>query len=291
MKKITLIPNSRIPISVDPPTETRVEWEIDIKLEPAVVERTPNAITLFLDAANPVRPAFYAIDAIFKDNATGQELKREAYMVRVATESDRAATITQPAADQQIAASEKQELSSSCAEPTPLKTEDIVSTTPESPVLAAKQMSPAPVDDVAESLPPVEKTANTVQENTPSNPPPPPLQGEYALVLCRNGVDIASTETDVQREVTITVGKEAACTLSLRSHFPSEELSRKCSRKQLDVFWLDARICVKNIGTNSVIINSTPPHKLHTNEWGYWPENAIVTLPCGLSLRLRKRIS
>lgn len=300
-KKITLAPNSPTNISPDRKTGMKIEWCIDPKLNPVIVDHSPDCLRLLLDDDHLIPSGFYAVDVIYKSIDNDQQIERQAYLIRAtmgsasgvlhktSPQASNPAVISTDPITLSSGISPAQEDFGTSESQTPISSDNALLAGSQQQVLntgpakSSKKISAKPINQMRQQTSDIEMTI--------CDKIPPPLQGFYELAVCRNGMAITGAEVETLESKTIIIGKDPMCSLPLNNYFTSDELARKCSRRQLEVFWHEKRICVKNIGTNSVVVTASPPYKLRKDQWGYWSENTMVELPCGLSIQLRKKKS
>ncbi|NLN93366.1 MAG: FHA domain-containing protein [Candidatus Hydrogenedens sp.] len=116
----------------------------------------------------------------------------------------------------------------------------------------------------------------------------PVLDGDFEVILLRNNVLVSGLEAQLARDRTTTVGRDVRCDLSLSDQFFSRDEEKKCSRQQLDIYWMDDAVCVKNTGRNSVYFADENSTRISPGNWIAWDPAVLLQLPGGLSLQLRR---
>ncbi len=251
--KITLTQGERREIVPFPGAGDALQWRWDERFARAVVECAGGCIVLHVPADGSVRPGFYALSAV-RPPVPGEATDGVEYMIRVRSVSE-------------------------CADDGRLspQTSSFLSPAP-----AFASVDKARTED---RVPPESAPAAVVRLDDIRELPP----GNYRIQVLRNGVAVAGAEAELPLDLTVTVGRGEDCGLCLRPHFLSPDRAKRCSRKQLEVFWSEGRLLVRNAGRAPVHLREDGQRrKLGAGELESWLAEAVVELPGDLELALRR---
>jgi len=253
-------------------TGARLRWSYDDRLRPAIKHENDSEMVLELDRSGNVRPGFYRLDADVVD-ALGTTIRTEEHTVRVQSTSEVA-----------------------CQNPTSPAPSD---TTPSagaiaaySPPVAAPERQAATVAanlsySAENPLDSIDDGCNAVAHAI--LPAAVNLDGDYRVQLRRNDSDVKGADAPIVRGRTLHVGRGDDCELCLGAHFLNGDLSKKCSRRQLEIFWVGQRIHVKNVGANAMkFVLESGRVPLSSGASADWPAHVPIEIPGMLELRMRR---